>query len=130
MRLSRFAIATGVLIGLTLAVAPVRATARRHLALVRSEPGKDAIVETAPTVLRLFFSEAPELKATTIKVVAKAGGAAALGKVAAARGDTKVVEAAFQSPPGPGTWAVTWRTMSDDGHVVSGEFSFQVKADH
>jgi methionine-rich copper-binding protein CopC len=130
MHLPRFAITMGTLAVLILTVAPVRATARRHLQLVKSEPGKDAIVETAPTVLRLYFSEAPELKATTIKVVAKAGSAAALGKVAAAKGDTKVLEAPFQPPPGPGTYAVTWRTMSDDGHVVSGEFSFQVKAAH
>lgn len=130
MRLSRIAVTTAGLITIILLAVPASAAARRHLRLVKSEPAKDAVVEASPPVLRLFFSEAPELKATTVKVVARAGAAAALGSVAAVRGDAKVVEAAFRTPPGPGTYAVTWRTMSDDGHVVSGEFSFQVKSAH
>ena len=89
MRLSRFITMIAIL-AMVVMTAPASGLARRHLRLVKSEPASDAVVKVSPAVLRLYFSEEPELKATMVKVVGKDGAAAGLGSFAAMK-DAKAV---------------------------------------
>jgi methionine-rich copper-binding protein CopC len=99
----------------------------RHLRLVKSEPAADAMLDAAPAVIELWFSESPEVRVTTIQVTT-AGTMRKLEKVAADPEDGKHVIASVDSIGTTGAWAVTWRTMSKDGHVVSGEIPFRVRS--
>jgi methionine-rich copper-binding protein CopC len=103
------------------------ASALFHLSLLRSSPAKDTTLATAPTEVRLWFSQVPELATTQVKVTGPASAAVKIGKLT--RGpssDEALVIAPIVAPLGAGRYQVTWRTMSKDGHVVKGEFAFSV----
>ena len=97
-----------------------------HLHLVKSTPAANATVAAAPDSLRLWFSQAPELKLTTVKLTGP--GAAAVALTALAKGDSGLVLAVVKGRMAPGPYTVAWRTMSKDGHVVRGTFAFRVGA--
>lgn len=96
----------------------------RHLRLVRAEPAVEGTVAQAPTEIRLFFSEVPNLKATSIRVATEAGQAVDAAIPAADAKDPTIVFATLKAPAAPGTYTVNWRTTSDDGHLVRGEYHF------
>ena len=97
-----------------------------HLQLVKSTPAANATIAAAPDSLRLWFSQAPELKLTTVKVTGP--GPAAIPLTPLAKGDSGLVVAAVKGRMAPGSYTVAWRTMSKDGHVVRGTFAFRVGA--
>jgi hypothetical protein len=97
----------------------------RHLRLVRSEPAADSTVTNA-TAIRLWFSESPEIVATTIRVHDARKKPLPVTKPKLDERDPKLVVAAFESSPPPGTYTVVWRAMSKDGHAVPGEFVFSI----
>ena len=101
-------------------------TAPFHLHLLKSTPAKNAIVATAPDSIRLWFSQAPELKLTTVKVTGPGAGAIELSPLA--KGDSALVSAGVKGQMAAGAYSVAWRTMSKDGHVVSGTFGFKIGA--
>jgi methionine-rich copper-binding protein CopC len=68
-----------------------------------------------------------EVRVTTIQVTA-AGTTRKLEKVDADPEDGKHVIASVDSIRTTGAWSVSWRTMSKDGHVVSGEIPFRVRS--
>jgi methionine-rich copper-binding protein CopC len=111
----------------TAAVLPGRSTPRTmHLRLVRAEPAADTTVTAAPREVKLFFSEAPQIKVTTIRLVNASKQAITVGE-AKADADGKIVLAPITGSVTAGTWTVIWRTMARDGHVVNGEYHFTVK---
>ena len=95
-----------------------------HLHLVKSAPGANATVRAAPDSIRLWFSQAPELKLTSVKVTGPGTATVALAPLA--RRDSAVVVAPVKGKMGAGAYTVAWRTMSKDGHVVRGTFGFTV----
>jgi len=95
-----------------------------HLQLVRSAPAANASVGIAPDSIRLWFSQAPELKLTSVKVTGP--GAAVVALAPLAKGDSALVVAAVKAKMPAGAYTVAWRTMSKDGHVVRGTFAFTV----
>lgn len=97
-----------------------------HLHLVKSAPAANASVATAPDSIRLWFSQSPELKLTTVKVTGP--GSATVQLTPLAKRDSALVVAAVKGRMAAGTYNVTWRTMSKDGHVVRGTFAFKVGA--
>ena len=99
----------------------------RHLRLLKSEPAADTVVAAPPGEIHLWFSEEPAVRVTTIQVTV-AGQTRRLEKVTADAEDGKHIIAAVDTVGPPGTWTVAWRTMSRDGHVVSGEVAFRVEA--
>src|SRR5215218_10549940 len=108
------------------AAAPASAGAAFHLRLVSSDPAADATLSAPPATLRLTFSEAPELAVTTVRLRGPGDRAVALGRLARARGDRATVVATPRAPLGHGRYALTWRTMSRDGHAMNGTFHFTV----
>lgn len=98
-----------------------------HLALVRSSPAADSTVH-APTAVQLWFSEAPQAGATTIRVQDAAGKLVATGDVVSDDATPKAFKVAFSKALAGGKHVVSWRAMGSDGHVVKGDFSFNVMA--
>jgi len=102
--------------------------ALRHLRLVKAEPAADSTVMQAPTEIRLFFSEAPVLAGSTIRVVGPDEKAWELGEPAKDAKDAKIIHSAFKVAPAPGAYTVSWRTSARDGHVIRGDFKFTYRA--
>jgi copper resistance protein C len=97
-----------------------------HLHLLRSTPAANATVTSAPDSLRLWFSQAPELGVTTVKVTGPGTATVALSPLA--KGDSALVVAAVKGKMAAGAYTVGWRTMAKDGHVARGMFAFKIAA--
>ena len=99
------------------------AIAFAHTELSESIPGDQAVVATAPENITLKFSEAVRLTALTVQL----DGAAkqSLGPLPAEAGAEFVVAAPGLSD---GHYTVSWRALSADTHVMTGEFMFVIGA--
>ena len=95
-----------------------------HAFLDHAEPAVGSRVTTAPSAIKLWFSEKLE---------------PALSKVQVFTGDGKLVEKQTQKPGAdtalaivsvpplkPGKYKVVWKAVSVDTHVTKGDFSFEV----
>jgi len=99
-------------------------TAPFHLHLLKSSPPANATVNGAPDSIRLWFSQTPELKVTTVTVTGPGSTSVPLAPLASA--DSATVVAAVKRKLSPGAYTVAWRTMARDGHVARGTFGFTV----
>jgi methionine-rich copper-binding protein CopC len=92
-----------------------------HTHLLRSTPAENAILEKSPPAAVLVFAEPVTL--TAIRVESAEGGKTAVkplpGKPAAE------LSAALPTLA-PGRYKMSWRALSDDGHVMAGEIHFTV----
>lgn len=95
-----------------------------HLHLVKSSPEANATIGAAPDTIRLWFSQAPELSVTTVKVTGPDKAAVALAPLA--RGDSALIVAPVKGKMAAGSYSVAWRTMAKDGHVARGTFGFTI----
>ena len=124
-------IARRALLALLLVGAPVMAGASMlHLKLSRSEPAANAVLTAAPTQIRLWFTQKPELSVTSIKLRSGAG-ATAVERALAPLSRTDVANSSITAPVGAalasGHFEVVWRTMARDGHVLNGVIGFDVR---
>lgn len=97
-----------------------------HANLERAEPGIGATVATAPTTVRLNFSEAVEPRFSEVTVFDTAQGRwnAASAHIAPDNPASLVVDV---RPLPEGVYTVVWRVLSAvDGHGTSGSFAFVV----
>lgn len=135
---------------MALVTTPGHASRVRHLRLVKSFPAADSVLHASPDAVRLWLSETPEVPATKITMTSASGATVKLAPVklvaagtaagtaghaagTAASVDKNAIKsapltAALAAPIAPGTYTVSWRTMSRDGHVVKGTFAFKVQA--
>lgn len=92
-----------------------------HTKISATVPADGAEV-AAPTEIRLEFS-AP-VKLTAIGVKDASGEGVAVGRIPSdvARTISVSIDEALQ----PGRHTVTWRSISGDSHIVSGDFGFTV----
>jgi methionine-rich copper-binding protein CopC len=123
---TRFALPSALLIALISMSAAT--TNRLHMALVRSEPAADSTVTTAPTSLRLYWTQAPKLPVTVTRLTNAANQAVALGSVKADEKDAKILVVPITGAVTPGVYTVTWRTAGDDGHILNGTYKFTFRA--
>jgi methionine-rich copper-binding protein CopC len=78
-------------------------------------------------MIRLWFSLAPAMAVTTIKLTGSGTKPIALGKPTFG-GDVKLpVEASIPGTLVPGTYKVSWTTASKDMHRISGDYTFIVR---
>ena len=96
-----------------------------HLRLVKSAPRDGEVVTGLPTEIRLWFSQKPDVGLTTIRLLGEDSSAVEVGKVIRTA-DSLSVKAPLPAALPPGTYLVSWRTMSKDGHVVRGTYHFNV----
>ncbi|WP_373059535.1 copper resistance protein CopC [Gemmatimonas sp.] len=100
----------------------------RHLKLVRSFPASDTVLVTSPEKITIELSEAVELTGAKLTLAKQGGAPIALGALRREPSAPKVLRADVPTTLGSGSYAVSWRTMSKDGHVVKGTFGFRVGA--
>lgn len=95
-----------------------------HSELKMSMPSDKAVLDSAPKEIMLHFSEPVRL--TELKIEKQGSKEQNLNV-------PKDASAAF-SVPAPtleaGDYVVNWRALSDDGHVMKGQFAFGVQAAH
>jgi len=97
-----------------------------HLALKRSEPGKDCVVMTAPTTISLWYTARPNVKLSKVTIMG-ASGIIATGTPTMTEERGAPVVAPITGKVIPGTYTVTWLAASSDGHAIRGTFNFTYK---
>jgi copper transport protein len=105
---------------------PVALLAHAHLE--RSDPSARDRLTTAPTAIRLWFSERPELGFTRVRLLAADSSEVVLGPVARMNGEPMGVSIPIPTALPAGTYTVLWRTAAADGHATTGSYRFEVVA--
>src|SRR4051812_26876048 len=96
-----------------------------HARLLRSLPASGAHVASI-SVLRLWFSERPVVRLTSVTLHDQNGASFSLSTPQAAIDDqTQILVSTVVALPA-GHYTVDWRTMASDGHPSHGQFSFTV----
>ncbi len=113
---------------LSLAGAARPSLAMRHLKLNRSSPAADTVLSASPDAIRLWMSEPTQAAVSKITLTTDAGVAVALAPVTRDSAQSAPLVAKLVKPIGAGSYTVTWKAMSKDGHVVNGTFGFRVTA--
>jgi copper transport protein len=104
------------------AVVLIPEAALAHAHLVRSSPAENAVLDKPPATATLVFAEPVTMTAAKIELV---GGAKTSLKPPA----SPTAEAALPLPKlAAGHYKLSWRALSDDGHIMSGEIHFTVGA--
>lgn len=99
--------------------------AMAHTHLTKSEPAAQARLAKLPTLLRFWFSEAPELALTRISLVGPDSKKVDLAAVE--RDESKLAfHVRITGPLVAGTYHVIWKTAASDGHPASGSFTFTI----
>jgi methionine-rich copper-binding protein CopC len=94
-----------------------------HAHLRSSVPADASTLSVSPPSLVLNFSEAALLTAATIQ---KEGATARKLVPLPTRASVQV---SFALPPlAPGAYVVSWRALSDDGHIMPGRIHFTIAA--
>lgn len=106
-------------------VFPWASGAALHLRLERSAPADEAVLETPPEEIRLWFTQEPELAVSRIGLEGPAGKVE-LGEVERDEDAPEVLFASVPEPLPDGRYTVSWVTSSGDGHPVKGEFGFRI----
>ncbi len=103
----------------------IPAPAFAHARLLRSLPASGARVASI-SVLRLWFSERPVVRLTSLTLHDQNGASFSLSTPQAAIDDqTQILVSTVVALPA-GHYTVDWRTMASDGHPSHGQFSFTV----
>ena len=119
--------------GVTQRLAAIVATAAFALALgagaaahsrpETTAPANGEVVAAAPEVIAISFDK--PMRVTTIELTGADGEAFALERT-----DEMAPVTRFEAVPPPlpaGRYTVKWRGLSEDGHAMSGRFSFEVR---
>ena len=112
--------ALAVVVAATALLVSATTTAAAHNILVGTSPANGSMTAIVPTQVTLTFNE-PALAIGTIIVVTGPTGQVQTGDAVLV--DTTVTEHLRPGSPA-GRYTVTWRVSSNDGHPVSGQFSF------
>jgi copper transport protein len=97
-----------------------------HASLLRSTPAANSHLTKAPESIRLVFSEqiVPEL--SQIALVRPDGSSTQL-RVSNDPHDVHALVGSVAAPLTSGSYKVSWRVVSADGHPVGGSFSFTIE---
>lgn len=95
-----------------------------HGALKSSVPASGAKLSTAPTEIRLVFTEPVELAFTRVELRGP-DGAVLLGS-SSFGSDKRTVVTPLAAPLVAGRYTVTWQIAGADGHPVRGSFTFSI----
>ncbi len=103
------------------------AVASAHAILLRSDPAKDAVLNTPPQQVRMWFSEDLNPAFTTAVVVNANNKQVDRHDAHVSPNDTKEMDVSLTSNLPPAVYIVIYRTDSaDDGHILRGSFIFTV----
>jgi copper transport protein len=122
-KLRRLSVAGAVVVAVLVATAPA---ASAHAVLLSTDPAPQTTVKTAPSSVKLVFSEAVEVSFGAVRVFDVDANRVDTGSISRAQGNREVVVPVRSLKDG--TYTVTWRVVSADGHPVHGGFTFYVGA--
>ncbi len=109
--------------GVALLMLGVTASAHAHLQM--ASPADNSVITTSPSNLVLNFSEAARLTVVSIQKDNEPK------QDLKPPSNTAAQQISIPLPPlKPGTYLVSWRAVSDDGHVMPGTLHFTLAADH
>ncbi|WP_311030525.1 copper resistance CopC/CopD family protein [Mesorhizobium koreense] len=92
-----------------------------HAALVASDPADGAVLAKVPTELSLTFDE--PVSPLILKLIEPNGNGVSLGKP---KLDGKRIVLDAPSSLGTGSYVLSWRVISEDGHPVGGAVIFSI----
>ncbi|WP_322996904.1 copper resistance CopC/CopD family protein [Castellaniella sp.] len=95
-----------------------------HAALVASVPQNGAVLIQAPNTVQLHFSE--PVSTTVLRLIDPAGQASTLPPGSAQGTDLRI---AMPDQAGDGTYLLSWRVVSADGHPIGGTLAYTISAD-
>jgi methionine-rich copper-binding protein CopC len=97
-----------------------------HAVLVRSSPARRAALTHPPTRVELWFSERLEPAYSVVSVTNAAGDRVDQGDVTVGPDDLRRLSVSLTTLR-PGRYAVWFRVLSVDSHVVEASFTFTVE---
>lgn len=100
----------------------VAAASHAHTQLSSSVPADEAVLESPPEQIVLHFSEPVRL--TALSIEGAEAGKRDLGPLPSAPGAEFSVAA---STLADGDYVVSWRALSADTHVMTGQFTFTLR---
>ena len=105
------------------------APASAHTELTSSTPGEGAVVTALPEQLELTFSGdiAPAFAVVTAGTTQGPGQATQLEVAVDGPRVLATVPDTVRSSPQAGTWTISYRVTSADGHPIDGQVSFEVR---
>ena len=112
----------------TVAVLSLPVALWAHAHLRRSEPAANEKLTVAPSAIRLWYSERPELAFTQVRLRAADSSEITLGTIARMTDDPMGVTVPIATSLPSGKYTVLWRTAAADGHASSGSFGFELTA--
>jgi methionine-rich copper-binding protein CopC len=99
-----------------------------HAHLVRADPAVNDTIASTPKTVRLWFSEPVELGLSRIRIVRVGGDTVKTSELRHEGSASTTAALDLASPPtAPGSYQVTYRVVSRDGHPSSGSYQFVVK---
>jgi methionine-rich copper-binding protein CopC len=101
-------------------------SADAHPTLKSANPPAEGATVSAPTEIKLTFSEGVISKFSSVELKDQGGTKIATGKVATNPKDQKELVVALQGPLKAGAYTITWNVLSVDTHRVHGTYSFKV----
>ncbi|MDQ3756697.1 MAG: copper resistance protein CopC, partial [Actinomycetota bacterium] len=122
-RLAALLLCLSVLAGLSLGTGPADA----HAIVRETQPAADQVVPKAPAAVTMRFNESVEIAFGALRVYDTNGRRVDRGEARHAGGSATVRVALDDGLP-DGTYTVTWRVVSADGHAVREAFVFHVGA--
>jgi copper transport protein len=102
----------------------VQAPASAHAQLVSTDPAQGSVLTTAPATVTLTFNE----HVIPVDEHARLFGPSGKEMQAPATGRDRAVIVKLPGDLADGTWIVSWRVLSADGHPVAGSLSFSIGA--
>ncbi|MYA33927.1 MAG: copper resistance protein CopC [Gemmatimonadales bacterium] len=100
-----------------------------HLSLRESSPKQDETIAISPPTITLWFTEAPQMAGTSVRLLPKGGEPLDLEPATAREDDSSVVVLDVSEELADGDYEVMWRAMAQDGHTIRGDFGFTVQTD-
>ena len=97
-----------------------------HITLEASMPEDDQAVNGEVTEVRLFFSDAPLMRGASIRIVNSSRRLVRSSPPQADATDAKQLSVKIDPALPTGRYVVQWRCIADDGHVMRGDFTFEV----
>ena len=107
------------------AAAPIM-SAMPHITLEASLPEDDQAVSNEVSEVRLFFSDAPLMRGASIRVVNASRRLVRSSPPEADATDPRQLSVQMDPALPACRYVVQWRCIADDGHVMRGDFTFEV----
>ena len=104
----------------------VPSEASAHAQLENSSPSPSAMLEDGPSEVVLDFNEPITPVPRSIEIYDQSGNRLILGEAIVSDDDDTVMSAGGVPELPDGIYAVVYRALSSDGHVVEGAYTFQV----